>query len=140
MASSIAAIRVAQRTDGYIHTHTNLNTPMQTLLRTHAWTQTSTQLLALGTYCIVFSFSMINEAEAIHKKAKNKRSLSLITLPATIKLPSPTIVQTDERFSLRSSRVVVSGLLAGRKLCNRERSLTEMLLQKCHLHHWPTSK
>lgn len=140
VASSIAAIRVAQRTDGYIHTHTNLNTPMQTLLRTHAWTQTNTQLLALGMYCIVFSFSMINEAEAIHKKAKNKRSLSLITLPATIKLPSPTIVQTDERFSLRSSRVVVSGLLAGRKLCNGARSLTGMLLQKCHLHHWTTSK
>lgn len=42
VASSIAAIRVAQRTDGYIHTHTNLNTQMKTLLRTHTHTRMDT--------------------------------------------------------------------------------------------------
>ncbi len=134
VASSIAAIRVAQRTDGYIHTHTNLNTPMQTLLRTHAWTQTNTLLLALGMYCIVFSFSMINEAEAIHKKAKNKRSLSLITLPATIKLPSPTIVQTDEsRISF-----VFATLITG--CCFRSASWQKVVQRSAFLDRNVTSK
>ncbi len=77
---------------------------------------------------------MINEAEAIHKKAKNKRLLSLITLPATIKLPSPTIVQTDEsRISF-----VFATLITG--CCFRSASWQNVMQQRAFLDRNVTSK
>lgn len=57
VASSIAAIRVAQRTNGYIHTHTNLTTPMQTLLGTHTDTYKYTTVGPRHVlYCILLLY------------------------------------------------------------------------------------